>query len=124
MKRLVLSLFIITCLCGCFSSSKTTENSSAQGEVMDESMILTFESLVNEDISLFLDLKASLRKNDEVDLKEIVNEINDRLDIFEAYYNSLSNKSMTSEQKQKIKELSENYYLYLNLLLDAIESKT
>lgn len=122
MKRLLLSLFIITCLCGCASSSNKTESTSIQSEAIDESTILSFEALVNDDISAFLDLKSSLRKKENLKLDEIVDEINERMDLFDAYYNSISQKSMTPEQKQKIKELSENYYLYLNLLLDAIEN--
>ena len=86
--------------------------------------ISNFEALVNDDINVFLDLKSSLRKKDEIDWSEIVEEINERMDLFDVYYNSIINKSMTSEQKQKIKELADNYYVYLNLLLDAIESKT
>lgn len=122
MKQLVLSLLIITCLCGCFSSSNKTENTSSQSEQIEDGSILNFEALVNEDISVFLDLKASLRKNEDINLEEIMTEINERMDVFDAYYNSISKKSMTPEQKQKIKECSESYYLYLNLLLDAIEN--
>ena len=123
MKRLLLCLLICFCLFGC-SSTSTSENSSGKKETVDETAILNFEALVNDDIDVFLDLKSSLRKKDELDLNEIVDEINERMDLFDAYYNSISNKNMTPEQKQRIKELADNYYIYLNLLLDSLEGMT
>ena len=123
MKRLLLCVLICFCLVGC-SSSNSSGSSITKDETVDEMAISNFEALVNDDINVFLDLKSSLRKKDEIDWSEIVEKINERMDLFDVYYNSIINKSMTSEQKQKIKELADNYYVYLNLLLDAIESKT
>lgn len=122
MKKLLSCLLIVCCLFGCSDKIISSTESSGKNTVEIDNALINLEVIVNEDISTFLDMKSSLRKEEDIELDELLADIEDRMDVFESYYNAISKENATQEQKDKLKELADNYYLYLNLLLDALEA--